>query len=55
MRDWFSIDDMMKDRKAVLQVPRMTSEENSFVATVEDVQWPAKILRPPVPIITFIM
>ena len=40
MRDWFSVDDrkfMMKDHKAVLQVPCMTSEENSFVATVEDV------------------
>ena len=40
MRDWFSVNDrkfMMKDHKAVLQVPCMTNEENSFVATVEDV------------------
>jgi hypothetical protein len=40
MKDWFSIDDrkyMMKNHRAVLQVPEMTGEENSFVTTVENV------------------
>ncbi|RGB41743.1 hypothetical protein C1646_276504 [Rhizophagus diaphanus] len=39
MKNWFSADDrksIIKNHSALLQVPRMTDDESSFVATVEN-------------------
>ncbi|CAI2184983.1 9461_t:CDS:2, partial [Funneliformis geosporum] len=46
MTNWFSVNDrkfMMKDHKAILQVPVMTDEENSFVVAVENIICEEKI------------